>query len=233
MASNSTFSLAQQPTDLISLSVLTVYKEPLTVKVHQNGTLRDIHLEVSRATSLSRSFFTLTTEAIQHLSDTMFVLLSRYGIRNDTKIYVSMNIPVGHIHYLESLPPERRAVRRYVYGMNPQNVEDFFGAKITLYIPSPNPWNSSIGLFRFGLDQPIKLHPKYYTSTLGRCHSSGGRGLHILRPVNFYGNGGLRGQFSSDPPYDAFDSRGVPVKTVDHLVGLLANLLVAMPFRPI
>ena len=76
----------------------------------------------------------------------MFVLLSRYGIRNGTKIYVNVNIHVGHIQYLESLPPESWPVRRYVYGMNPQD------AKITLYIPFSNPWKSSIGLFRFGLD---------------------------------------------------------------------------------
>ncbi len=66
MASNSTFCLTQQPTDLITLSVVCVLRMPFTVKVPKSGgTLRDIYLVVLMVTSLSKSSFKLNTESKQ------------------------------------------------------------------------------------------------------------------------------------------------------------------------
>ncbi len=116
----STFSLAQQPTDLITLSVVCVLRKPLTVKVLESGgTLRDIYLEVSMVTSLSKSSFKLNTESEQ-LPDRLFVH-SAYGIRNGTKIYLSVGLLCDQ--GLENLTPARRTIRRHVYSMRPPRCE--------------------------------------------------------------------------------------------------------------
>ena len=165
-SSSSCFSLAQQQSsELLSLPVVCSLRETFTVKVHTNATLRDIYLEVSMETSLSKSFFKLNTEHKQ-LPDSL-LLLSEYDVRNGTKIYLNVHIQSGLIGNIDNLTPARRAIRSYVFNMCPQDVKDFFEAKHTVCVKIPVGRNA-IGSLKFSLDQPLNQDPEYHAKSLER-----------------------------------------------------------------
>ncbi len=167
-------------------------------------------------TSLSKSSFKLSSESKQ-LPDCFF-LLSEYGVRNGTKIYLSVGIQCGQ--GMENLTPARRIFTRHVYSMSPQDVKDSFEAKHTVHILLRDA--DGIAALIFFLDNPMNQQPNYYTQK--------GRNVEVVSGFNVLRCGHppkKSGPEVSESylPLGVFNGRGVPGKTVDTLVSLLDAFL--------
>ena len=206
----------------ISILIISSMKKPFTINVPPTCSIRDIYLEISLVTSLSRTFFSLSTKDSKALPDKISPI-SEFEISNGTKIYLSVNIQSGLLKTkIAKMSAAQKSIRAYVFAMKPEQVRDFFNAEYQVEIKLKLP-SAQMGRLRFKLDRPLSQDPDHYTRALERLFDFGQ--TNELKNVSKTSNTSYTGQFHGDLPPDVFSSSGVPARTVDTVVAVLDNLI--------
>lgn len=207
----------------INFTVVCTVGESFTISLPKESAMRDIYIEVSIKTSLSKTFFKLSTEQPQKLPDNLSPI-EEFKLINGSKLYMSVNIQSGIMSEFESMSPARRAIRSYVMAMSPAEVKDFFNATHRLCIKIPvSP--VSTGTLKFSLDEPMNTEPEFYAESLERMYDIGK--THYIHSLTKTGEKSVKGKFDGDLAVDVFNSKGVPGRSVDTLISILESLLSA------
>ena len=151
-----------------------------TFTVHLTGysfTTRDVYLEVSATTSISRTLFQLYFSGTK-LPDTIMDLKD-FDINNHATIVLHLNVQSGEVNSnFAQLSPARLAVRKYAFSMGPEEVRSFFRAESILRFKIPVAHTFGIGvskkvLVMFQLDTPLSDDPDFYNETFERMSDHG------------------------------------------------------------
>ena len=210
-----------EPADLINLHVVSSMRPAFDITLSKSSALRDIHLQISVQTSLSRSFFKLSTETKPMPDD--LTPISELGIENGHKIYLNVNIESGILkNKVKKLTIAQKAIRAYVYQMKAEEIKKFFSAEHTVFIRLTLP-NGLGGRLKFKLDKPLNEDPKFYAPALEQVFVRGQTGR--IRGLRQTGESSFKGMYHGDLPPEVFDSKCIPGKTVDTIVSILDNLI--------
>ena len=215
-----TLSLEDHPETPITVNIICTLRENFTVTLAQGSSARDLYIEVSAHTSLSKTFFKLVHEDRQLFDG--FLLLREHNIKNGSNIYLSVYLQSGLLSVnFTKLSKTRKAIRSYIFAMTPEEVKKFFEAQHTLYIKVPV--SDTVGTLRFNLDKPMSEDPSFYMESLARARQTGPRGQFLsfkeLAPKNY------EGKFYGDLAPDVYNSKGIPGKTVDTIISIMEGLL--------
>ena len=211
----------ENETDLITLNVTSSMRPAFTITLSKSSALRDIHLEVSIKTSLSRSFFKLSTET-KPLPDNLSPI-TQFSITNGTTIYLTVNIQSGIMRSeVNQLTAAQKGVRSHVFQMKPEEISEFFAAKQSVQIRLPFPGGLT-GTLKFKLDQPLSDDPDFFAPALERVFDR--KGICKVQDMYKTSASSFKGKFRGDLPPEVFNSKGVPGKSVDTLVCILDNLI--------
>ena len=207
--------------EMVTLFIVSSMRASFTIQMPELSAARDIHLEISRKTSLSRSFFKLATDS-KELPDNLSPMAD-FGVQHGTKIYLNVSVESGILrNKVTKLNSAQKTIRQHVYQMKPEEVSAFFDAEHTVYIRLMLP-TGIIGRLKFRLDRPLSSDPDFYATALERVFDKGQSGrIHSLHKTS---TSNYKGKFHGDLSPDVFNSRGVPGRTVDTLVCILDNLL--------
>ena len=207
-------------TDLMTLHLVCNMRDLFSVTLPYDSSVRDLYIEVSARTALSKTFFKLIHN-YQVLTDN-FRLLSELSIRNESKVKLNVNIQSG-VNSLENsnLTPARKAIRDYVLRMTPKQVNDFFDAKHGLCIKVP--LNDAVGILKFKLDEPMPQNADFYDEAWQRVKDMGQ--ICQLHSVEEVSSNWWQGKFHGDLVPEVFNSKGVPGKTVDTIISIMDGLL--------
>ena len=211
---------AASAAQMMTLNIVCNMRDLFSVTVPLDSSVRDLHIEVSAKTSLSRSFFKLMHK-YQILTDN-FRLLSEFDIRDGSKITLNVSIQSG-VASIEnsSISPAQKAIRAHILKMKPQEVDDFFEAKHGLSIKVPI--HNSFGTLKFKLDEPMPTDADFYQESWARVRNmTQVKELHSVREVS---SNWWQGKFYGDLVPEVFNSKGVPGKTVDTIISILDSLL--------
>ena len=219
---NST-SITSSARDMMTLHLICNMRDLLSVTVPTDSSVRDLHIEVSAKTSLSRAFFKLI-HRYQILTDNVR-LLSEFKIVDGSKIILNVNVKSGmaSIENMQ-LSPARKAIRDYVLKMTPTQVNDFFDAKHGLCIKVPV--RDSYGTLKFKLDEPMPTNADFYTEAWQRVEDMGQ--ISQFHSVTQVTSNRWQGKFYGDLVPEVFNSKGVPGKTVDTIISIMDGILNSM-----
>ena len=219
-ASSDIVSQSSTSTETMTLNIVCNMRELFSVHLPSDASVRDLYIEVSAKTSLSKSFFKLLHN-YQILADN-FRLLSELHIQNGFRIILHVIIQSGaNIINGSDLSPARKAIRNYVFQMTPQQVDDFFEARQGLCIKVP--LTNSVGTLKFHLDEPMPQNADFYIEAMERLNDLGQ--ICHLHSVQEMSNNWWQGKFHGDLVPEVFNSKGVPGKTVDTIISILDGLL--------
>ena len=221
-SSNSSNSLSSRPPtdENYTLTIICPLKAPFSIELPKKSTLRDLHIEVSARLSFSRSIFKLATKTSKNIPDNL-TFFSEFGLKNGDKVYLNVNIQSGFKFNLAKCSPARKAVRRHVLAMTPEQVRDFFEAKHVIAIQVP--YGGGIGTLSFHLEEPLSQDPAFYHGNLLRMFHVGQ--TRLLHSILMLDEGSFKGKYNGDLNAADFTSKGVPAKTVDTLITILEGFL--------
>ena len=204
----------------ITLNVKCYMRDQLTIEIDTASTTRDIYLQVSAKTSISRTLFQLFFCG-DKLPDTI-VEIDNYNIKHGAMVLLHPHVQSGLFgaNFVQ-LSPARQAVRKYAYGLNPDSVESFFRAETTLRIRIPVA--HIYGILKFKLDTPLSDDPQFYIANFERRADLGE--TQIVHSMTNPADLTYSGKFNGDLAPDLFNSRRTPGRTVDTITCMLDNLL--------
>lgn len=187
------------------------------IQLPASATGRDLYLQVSASTNLSRKLFKLLFRST--LIEDTFNQLSQYGIVSGVNVSLLPNITAGQMSSnFAKLDPARQAIRKYAFSLSVATVQRFFSAEeeLKVRIPVAGQW----GTLKFKLDNPMPEESLTLPETADRYSD-----VSMLHSVKQPNDRTYSGKFSGSLKPDSLDSRGVPSRTVDTIVNILENLL--------
>lgn len=176
------------------------------------ATGRDIYIQVSIATNLSRKNFKLFYKSA--LIQDNLLSLSSSGVTSGSQVSLHPNIRSGS-NFVE-LDPVREAIRKYVFSLSSAFINDFFEAReeLAVRIPVGGQW----GNLKFKLDKPLPSEP-FDLSNVEQMEDMSNVQLGQLDQHTYLGH------YSGSIPRESYDSRGVPSRTVDTVVSILDDFV--------
>ena len=167
----------------LTLHIKSATRQIFTVHlVGHRITSRDVYIEVSKMTSVSKLRFDLYF-ANSKLPDTL-VALTEFDITNGATFILHVKIQSGNLYpHFTKLPKSRQAVRKHVYAMSPNQIKKFFAAQLTIQCRIPVA--HTMGTLRFKLHDPLPDDPNFYDTQFDRIEEFGytqkvGNGMCML-----------------------------------------------------
>ena len=218
MLSLDSLTIAAEPEEPMTVYIICSIRPSFSIAVNSGFSIRDLYIEVSAHTSLSRSYFKLIYDNKELVDG--FRLITEKGLRDGSKVYLSGFMQSGLLSVnFTRLSKTRRAVRSYIFSLTPKEVADFFEAKFTLEIKIPI--GEVVGTLTFKLEKPLPRDPVKYHQSVALYKK---KGSHFPKKRHIDSNT-VEGNFYGDLRPDVYNSKGVPGRTVDTIVSLMENLL--------